>query len=42
MKYIEITDKNILLATKIQMEIFPEESAYEHYKYVIKETLHID
>lgn len=39
MKYIEITDKNILLATKIQMEIFPEESAYEHYKYVIKENV---
>lgn len=39
MKYVEITSKNILLATKIQMKIFPEESAYEHYKYTIKEDI---
>lgn len=39
MKYIEITSENILLATKIQMEIFPEESAYEHYNYGIKKNV---
>lgn len=37
-KYIEITNDNIKYATKIQMEIFPEESAYEHFLYTIKEN----
>lgn len=34
--YKEITNDNLLLATKIQMQIFPEESAYEHYKWLIE------
>lgn len=35
LKYVEITMENIEYATKIQMQIFPKESAYEHYKYTI-------
>mgnify|MGYP003341250633 CR=1 FL=1 len=36
LKYIEITNDNLELATKIQNKIFVgEESAYEHYKYTI-------
>lgn len=36
LKYVEITENNIDYATKIQMKIFPNESAYEHYKYAIE------
>lgn len=36
MKYVEITNENIIFATKIQMKIFPNESAYEHYKYTVR------
>ena len=39
LKYIEITMENIEYATKIQMQIFPEESAYEYYKYAIDTNL---
>jgi len=35
LKYIEIDNTNIMDATKIQMEIFPNESAYYHFKYAI-------
>lgn len=37
-KYVEITMDNLLLATKIQMELFPGESAYEHYLYAINQN----
>lgn len=36
--YIPITNDNINLATKIQQEIFPGESAYEHYRYTINKN----
>ena len=36
--YIEITKDNIDFATKIQEEIFPGESAYEHYLYTINKN----
>lgn len=39
LKYVEIATNNIELAIRIQMEIFPNESAYEHYKYVIKSKI---
>lgn len=35
LRYEEITVNNLIQATKIQNEIFPEESAYEHYKTTI-------
>lgn len=34
-RYVEITNDNLLEATLIQMKIYPNESAYEHYKYII-------
>ena len=34
--YIKVDKNNLMLATKIQMEIFPEESGYEHFLYTIK------
>ncbi|HOB25879.1 MAG TPA: GNAT family N-acetyltransferase [Bacilli bacterium] len=36
LKYVEINRDNILLATKVQMEIFPGESGYEHFRLAIK------
>lgn len=36
MKYVEITNNNIELATNVQMSIFPKESAYEHFKNTIE------
>lgn len=39
LKYIEITNTNIDYATRIQMNIFPEESAYKNYKYAIDSNL---
>ena len=39
LKYVEVTINNIEYATKIQMKIFPKESAYEHYKYAIESNL---
>ena len=39
LKYIQITNKNLEFATNIQMKIFPNESAYEHYKFAIKNNL---
>lgn len=38
LKYIQITKENINSATKIQQEIFPGESAYEHYLYTINKN----
>lgn len=38
-KYVEITNDNIELASKIQLKIFPGESAYIHYKDAIKSNL---
>ena len=38
-RYVDITIYNIEYATEIQMNIFPNESAYEHYKYAIKSNL---
>lgn len=38
-KYIQITNQNLEFATNIQMKIFPNESAYEHYKFAIKNNL---
>lgn len=34
-RYLQITNDNLSLATKIQIEIFPKESAYKHYLYVV-------
>lgn len=39
LKYIQMTNKNLEFATNIQMKIFPNESAYEHYKFAIKNNL---
>ena len=39
LKYIEITNKNIEYATKIQMEIFPNECGYQYFKDVIDRNL---
>ena len=39
LKYIEITNDNIEFATKVQMKIFPNESAYEHFKFTIERDL---
>lgn len=33
--YVEITSENLLLATEIQLRIFPEDCAYLHYKSAI-------
>lgn len=38
LKYIPITKDNIDFAAKIQKEIFPEESAYQHYKWTIEQN----
>lgn len=38
LKYIQITKENIDSVTKIQQEIFPGESAYEHYLYTINKN----
>ena len=38
LKYIEITNENIDFATKIQLQIFPNECAYNHYKYTIEKN----
>lgn len=38
LKYIEITKDNIDFATKIQLDIFPEESAYEHFLETIEKN----
>lgn len=35
LKYELIDDNNINLATSIQHTIFPDECAYQHYKYSI-------
>ena len=37
--YIKITDKNINLATQIQMQIFPDECAYQNYQDIINKNL---
>ena len=39
LKYVEITNDNIEFATKVQMRIFPNESAYEHFKFTIERNL---
>lgn len=39
LKYLEITNENVEFATSIQMKIFPNESAYEHYKFAIKNNV---
>ncbi len=39
LKYIEINNENLEYATLIQTQIFPKESAYEHYKKAIKLNL---
>lgn len=38
LNYVPIAKDNIDLAAKIQQEIFPEESAYEHYKWTIEQN----
>ena len=39
LKYVEIINDNIEFATKVQMRIFPNESAYEHFKFTIERNL---
>ncbi len=36
LKYEEVTLQNLILATEIQMKIFPKESAYLFYKHIIE------
>lgn len=38
LNYKEITEANILLATKIQFQIFPKQCAYNFYKWAIQEN----
>lgn len=39
LNYVEITNDNIQYATTIQMKVFPDECAYQHYKDTIKKNV---
>lgn len=39
LKYVPVTNNNLTLASKIQFEIFPNESAIEHFLYTINNEI---